>query len=66
MSDLKTYEYVGPVMIFNQCVADRWVGYTTAASKGRALSNLKYQFKKETNRIPSSKVDLPGKLSVVA
>ena len=63
---MSTYMYIGPVMEFDRCIADRWVAYTTAVSKAKALSNLKYQFKKETNRVPGVKISLPGKLEVVA
>lgn len=56
------YSYEGPVVIFGTCVADRWKGETWAASESKAKSNLKYQFKKQNNRIVSNKIELPGKL----
>lgn len=63
---MNTYMYKGPVMLFDKCIADKWVAYTTAVSEKKAMSNLKYQFKKETNRVPGAKISLPGKLEVVA
>lgn len=62
----RIYSYTGPVMEFGKCVAWKWEGFTTAPSEAKARSNLKYQFKQETGRIASSKIELPGKLLVVA
>ena len=51
---MNQYMYDGPVMEFDTCVANRWQGSTYAASEKKARSNLVYQFKKKTNRIPST------------
>ena len=59
---MNQYVYDGPVMEFNTCVANRWQGSTYAASEQKARSNLAYQFKKGNNRIPGSRITLPGKL----
>ena len=59
------YSYDGPVMEFDRCVANRWTASTYAVSEKKALVNLSYQFKKNNNRIPSTKIILPGKLVLV-
>ena len=59
------YKYDGPVMSFEDCVANRWQGSTYAVSEKKARSNLIYQFKKKNNRIPGAKITLPGKLMIV-
>lgn len=60
-----TYTYNGPVMEHGKCVAWKWEGFTAAPSEAKARSNLKYQFKMETGRIASSKIELPGKVVLV-
>ncbi len=62
---MSRYTYEGPVMEFNILVADHWKGETVAPSEQKARSNLAYQYKKKNNRIPSTKVTLPGKLTMV-
>ncbi len=62
---MSRYTYDGPVMEFNILVADHWKGETVAPSEQKARSNLAYQYKKKNNRIPSTKVTLPGKLTMV-
>lgn len=61
---MKRYLYDGPVLEFDRIVASRWSGQTYAASETKARSNLVFQFKKETGRIPRSKIVLPGKIVV--
>lgn len=56
------YNYNGPVMEFDRCVSNNWKGTTYAASEKKARSNLAYQFKKQNNRIASTRISLPGKL----
>ena len=58
------YSYKGPVYEFNKLVAHRWSSQTYAASEAKARINLAYQFKKETGRVPRSKITLPGKIVV--
>lgn len=60
------YAYDGPVLEFGTCVMSHWKGETMAISESKARSNLAYQYKKKNNRIPSTKVALPGKLVVVS
>lgn len=60
------YSYEGPVMEFDRVVSHRWRGKTYAPSAKKAKSNLIFQFKKEFNRIPSSKITLPGEIRKLA
>lgn len=60
------YKYEGPVMEFNTCIANRWVGETMAISESKARSNLAYQFKNNYNRCATAKITLPGKLTTVS
>lgn len=62
---MKKYCYVGPVVIFGKCVANNWTGETMAVSSGKAMSNLKFQYKKEHNMSSGTKVELTGKLREV-
>ena len=59
------YSYDGPVMEFDTCVSARWKGSTYAVSENKARSNLAYQFKKKHNRVPGTRITLPGKIVVV-
>lgn len=59
------YVYEGPVLIFDNLVADRWKGETMAPTARKARSNLSYQFKKQNNRLPGTPVVLPGKIKMV-
>lgn len=63
---MNKYIYDGPVLEFNTCITNRWYGYTYAPSEKKALSNLKYQFKKTNNRTANSKITLPGKIISIA
>ena len=62
---MQEYIYDGPVTLFGTCILNRWKTKTTAVSSAKARSNLKYRFKVENGLVPSSKVDLPGKLREV-
>lgn len=59
---MKLYTYYGPVLEFDKIVAERWSAQTYAVSESKAKSNLAYQFKKETGRVPRTKITLPGKV----
>lgn len=63
---MNLYLYDGPVMEFDNCVANRWTASTRAVSEKKARSNLTYQFKKKNNRLPGTKIVLPGKISLVS
>lgn len=56
------YSYNGPVLEFDRCIANRWKGQTYAISESKARSNLAFQFKRETGRLPRTKITLPGKI----
>ena len=62
---MNQYTYDGPVMEFDICIANRWQGSTFAVSEKKARSNLAYQFMKNNNRIPGSRISLPGKVRTV-
>ena len=61
---MKRYSYNGPVLEFDRIVANHWQGETVAPTEARARTNLAHQFKRETGRVPRSKITLPGKLNV--
>lgn len=62
---MKQYVYDGPIMVFETCVASRWVGVTYAVSEAKARSNLTYQAKTYVGKAPSARVTLPGKIKLV-
>lgn len=64
MVDTKNYHYKGPVLEFGRCIENNWTGSTKAPSEKKARSNLAYQYKTCTGRIPASKIDLPGVIVV--
>lgn len=59
------YEYEGPVEEFGRCICHRWCGATFAVSESKARCNLTYQFKKEFNKAPGTKVTLPGDIKLI-
>lgn len=63
---MSVYKYDGPVMEFDRCISNRWIGETTATSERKAKSNLAYQFKTKNNRTANSRITLPGKLVVIS
>lgn len=58
------YSYDGPVMEFDRCIANHWKGQTYAVSEAKARTNLAYQFKRETGRVPRTRISLPGKIVI--
>jgi hypothetical protein len=54
--------YNGPVLEFNTCVANYWKASTYAPSESKAKSNLAYRFKKDNNKVPNTRITLPGKI----
>lgn len=58
------YSYNGPVLEFDKIVANRWQAQTYAVSESKARSNLAFQFKRDTGRVPRTKITLPGKIVV--
>lgn len=57
--------YDGPVLEFNTCIANHWKGETFAPTEAKAKNNLAYQFKKNNRLVPSSKITLPGNLTMI-
>ena len=62
---MKQYSYDGPVMVFEKCVASRWVGVTYAPTEAKARSNLTYQAKKMLGKVAGTRVTLPGKVQLI-
>lgn len=62
---MQQYTYDGPVAAFGRCIEHNWHGSTYAVSEKKARANLEYQYKKQTGRSPNSKVELPGKITLV-
>lgn len=58
------YSYNGPVLEFDRIVANNWEAQTYATSEAKARTNLAYQFKRDTGRVPRTKITLPGKIVV--
>ena len=56
------YFYNGPVLEYDRLVVNNWKASTRAVSKSKALSNLSYQYKKKYNRIPGTRITLPGSI----
>lgn len=63
--EMHEYYYEGPVVVFGRVVADNWFGSTRAKSIKKAKSNLIFQFKKQSNREVSTKVELTGEVKEV-
>lgn len=56
------YSYEGPVLEFDKIVTNCWTAQTYAISEAKARTNMAYQFKRETGRVPRTKITLPGKI----
>ena len=65
MEERSKYVYDGPVLEFDNVIADQWKGETLATSEKKARSNLAYQFKKQYNRTAGSKITLPGTITKI-
>lgn len=65
MSEYQKYSYNGPVLMFDRCVAQHWMGETLATSESKAKCNLAYQYKKENKLEPRVKITLPGVLTII-
>ena len=54
---MKHYQYNGPVIYgYGVVHTPNWSGETYANTKGRALSNIKYRYKKEHGLVQSTKI----------
>lgn len=56
------YSYDGPVLEFDKIIANHYHAQTYAVSEAKARNNIAFQFKKDTGRVPRSKITLPGKV----
>ena len=54
------YEYSGPVMLFDKCIAYIKNAETIAPSEAKARSNIAYRWKKENGYGPNQKITLQG------
>lgn len=63
---MNKYLYDGPVMEFDTCVEGRWKASTYAVSEKKARSNLTFQYKRQSNRMPNTKISLPGKVTLAS
>ena len=59
------YYYNGPVKIFDRFVSDHWESETVAVSETKARSNLSYRYKKLHNLTASTRVTLPGEITII-
>lgn len=55
---MDTYIYHGPVYKFDTCIEQNWEAQTWAPTKKKALSNLRYQYKRDNELLPSAKISL--------
>ena len=62
---MNLYSYSGPVTQFGKCIKNRWESTTYAVSEKKARSNFIYQFKQEFNYRVNTKIDIPGKITLV-
>lgn len=62
---MNKYYYSGPVYEFERLLTDRWTATTQASSEKKARSNLAYQFKIQYDRVPRSRITVPGKLTII-
>lgn len=59
------YSYEGPVLEFGRVIANNWRATTFAPSEKKARSNLTYQFKKQFNKAPATKITLAGDINLI-
>ena len=56
------YSYDGPVEEFGKCITHRWTATTYAPSVAKARNNFKYKFNQDRGKLPTAKINLPGKI----
>ena len=63
---MKTNKYIyhGPVVSDN-LTSYHWNGETYAISEKKAITNLKYHFRKENGLPLNCKIEFPGKIKIV-
>lgn len=57
------YVFIGAVAIHGNVVMDNWEAHTVASSEARAISNLKYRFRKQFNYVRNIPVSLIGDIT---
>ena len=62
---MNRYLYEGPVEEFGRCITNHWEAATYAPTESKARCNFAYQFKKQFNKLPGTKITLPGKITVL-
>lgn len=62
MNSKKRYIYDGPVEMFDKCIDQRWIAETYAVSEKKALSHLKYRYKRDHDLVANTRINLPGKI----
>lgn len=65
MKKRNCYIYKGPVFHFGKMIVPEWFGQTYASSEAKARANLTYRFKCQAGFLPSSKIELPGKVVLI-
>lgn len=60
----RKYTYKGAVYAFDNLIAVCWEASTWAISEAKAVSNLKYQFRRAAGIANYTPISLPGKLTV--
>ena len=62
---MQLYFYDGPVLEFDRIVANHWTASTRAESEKKARCNLAYQFKMQYGRVPTTKITVPVKFTII-
>ena len=58
----RKYSYKGAVYVFGSLVSTHWEASTWAVSEAKAVSNLKYQFRKHAGVVNSAPITFSGKV----
>ena len=60
----KKYTYEGAVYAFDNLASSHWTASTWAVSESRAISNLKYRFRRFAGMVNNTPITFSGKLTV--
>lgn len=58
----KKFTFIGAVLKYGKPFCDKWEASTMAETRAKAISNLKYRFKKQFNLIASVPIEFIGDL----
>lgn len=61
----KQYTFDGAVYVFNRLVEARWTATTTAPTKAKAISNLKYRFRKLSGLVNNIPIVFEGHFTTI-